>query len=353
MTLVHRQPPGYQWKAPDSARFLLVPAPGGLTMTQGPRTESEGTPYHQPVLANEVAEVFQPLTSGVVVDATFGGGGHTRRLLDAMREGIQIVGIDRDPEAVANAGSIADDRVRVLQGNFADIETLLEEAEVDEPVGVLFDLGVSSRQFDEGARGFSYRHDGPLDMRMGPDTDLTAADVVNGWDESRLASIIRRYGEESLAGRIAAAIVAARPIRSTGHLAEVIAEATPAAVRRKGHPARKTFQAIRLAVNEELDALSRGLDGALRVLAVGGRCAVISYHSLEDRIVKRRFAEGARGCTCPPDLPVCACGGVSELRLLTRHPVEPGAAEVEANPRARSARLRAVEKIGQAERRAS
>lgn len=353
MTLVHRQPPGYQWKAPDSARFLLVPAPGGLTMTQGPRTESEGTPYHQPVLAHEVAEIFQPLTSGVVVDATFGGGGHTRRLLETMREGIQIVGIDRDPEAVANADQLDDDRVRVLRGNFADIEALLDEADVDEPVGVLFDLGVSSHHFDEGARGFSYRHDGPLDMRMGPDAELTADEVVNGWEEPRLASIIRRYGEEPRAGRIAAAIVAARPIRSTGHLAEVVAEATPAALRRKGHPARKTFQAIRLAVNEELDALARGLDGALEILAVGGRCAVISYHSLEDRLVKRRFTRGARGCTCPPDLPVCACGGVTELRLLTRQPVEPGAAEIEANPRARSARLRAVEKIGEAERRAS
>lgn len=353
VTLVHRQPPGYQWKAPDSARFLLVPAPGGLTMTQGPRTESEGKQYHEPVLANEVAEMFQPLTSGVVVDATFGGGGHTRRLLNAMREGIQMVGIDRDPEAVANAGLLGDDRVQVLQGNFADIELLLEDAGVDEPVGILFDLGVSSHQFDKAARGFSYRHDGPLDMRMGPDADLTADEIVNEWDQSRLASIIRRYGEESLSGRIAAAIVAARPIRSTGHLAEVIAEATPAAVRRKGHPARKTFQAIRLAVNEELDALTRGLEGALDVLAVGGRCAVISYHSLEDRIVKRRFARGARGCTCPPDMPVCGCGGVTELRLLTRHPVEPSAEEVEANPRARSARMRAVEKIGTTERRAS
>ena len=260
MTLVHRQPPGYQWKAPDSARFLLVPAPGGLTMTQGPRNESEGTNYHEPVLAEEVAEIFQPLTSGVVVDATFGGGGHTRRLLEAMREGTQIVGIDRDPEAVANAGLLDDDRVRVLRGNFADLESLLEEAHVNEPVGVLFDLGVSSHQFDEGSRGFSYRFDGPLDMRMGPDAELTADDVVNGWDESRLAAAIRRFGEEPLAGRIAGAIVANRPIRSTGHLAEVIAEATPAAVRRKGHPARKTFQAIRLAVNEELDALKRGLD---------------------------------------------------------------------------------------------
>lgn len=353
MTLVHRQPPGYQWKAPDSARFLLVPAPGGLTMTQGPGTDREAGEYHEPVLAAEVTEVFEPLTSGVVVDATFGGGGHTRRLLEEMREGIRIVGIDRDPDALANADLMEDERVTVLRGNFSDIESLLEDAGVEAPVGVLFDLGVSSHQFDEGERGFSYRHDGPLDMRMGPDTDLTADEVVNRWDEGRLAGVIRRFGEEPLAARIAAAIVAARPVRSTGHLAEVIAGATPAAVRRKGHPARKTFQAIRIAVNDELEALREGLDAGLEVLAVGGRCAVISYHSLEDRIVKRRFARGARGCTCPPDLPVCACGGATELRLLTRRPIEPSAEEVAANPRARSARLRAVEKLPPQERKVS
>lgn len=314
-------------------------------MTQGPGSDREQPSYHQPVLATEVVEVFKPLPAGVVVDATFGGGGHTRRLLDEMRRGTRFVGIDRDPDALAHARLEGEEAVEMIQGNFARLRQLLEETGVEAPIGVLFDVGVSSRQFDVGERGFSYRHEGPLDMRMGPDTDLTADDVVNYWDRGRLASIIRRYGEERLAGRIADAIVAARPLRSTAHLAEVIAEATPAPARRRGHPARRTFQAIRIAVNDELGALEDGLDQALDVLAPGGRCAVISYHSLEDRIVKRRFAAGARGCVCPPELPVCACGGASELRLLTRRPVEPTTEEVEANPRARSARMRAAEKV--------
>lgn len=299
---------------------------------------------HEPVLAAEVAEVFKPLPSGVVVDATFGGGGHTRRLLTEMRPGSRIVGIDRDPDALANAG--LGDSVEVLSGNFSQLSGLLAEAGVESPVGVLFDLGVSSHQLDEGSRGFSYRHDGPLDMRMGPDAAISAEEIVNDWDQARLASIIRRYGEEPRANRIAAAIVAARPITSTGHLAEVIAEATPAALRRKGHPARRVFQAIRIAVNDELEAIRSGLDQAIDVLAPGGRCAVISYHSLEDRIVKRRFTQGAGNCVCPPDLPVCVCGQAAELRILTRRPIEPSEAEIERNPRARSARLRAAEKLG-------
>lgn len=347
MTLDHRQPPGYQWKAPDSARFLLVPAPGGLTMTQGESTGREGQSYHQPVLASEVVEVFKPLTSGVVVDATFGGGGHTRRLLEEMADGIRIVGIDRDPDAVANAAALREETgsdVTVLTGNFGETRRLLEQAGVAAPVGFLFDLGVSSHQLDEARRGFSYRHDGPLDMRMGPDASLDADSVVNRWSRDELARVIRRYGEDPVAGRIADAIVAARPITSTGHLAGVVAEATPAALRRRGHPARRTFQAIRIAVNDELTALGQGLDEALDLLAPTGRCAVISYHSLEDRIVKRRFAAGAQGCTCPPDLPVCACGGGQELRLLNRRPIEASPEEVAANPRARSARLRAAEK---------
>ena len=346
MTLDHRQPPGYQWKAPDSARFLLVPAPGGLTMTQGTSTGRDEPSFHEPVLVSEVAEVFKPLTSGVVVDATFGGGGHTRRLLEEMAERIRIVGIDRDPDAIANAAGLEreTDRVTVLTGNFGEMRHLLDRAGVTAPVGFLFDLGVSSHQFDQAERGFSYRHDGPLDMRMGPDATLTADEIVNQWTRSELTSLIRRFGEDKVAGRIADAIVANRPITSTGHLAQVVADATPAALRRRGHPARRTFQAIRIAVNEELSALTRGLEDALDLLAPQGRCAVISYHSLEDRIVKRRFAEGARGCTCPPDLPVCACGGGQELRLLTRRPIEPTAEEVAANPRARSARLRAAEK---------
>lgn len=316
-------------------------------MTQGPRTDRDEPRYHQPVLASEVVEVFEPLISGVVVDATFGGGGHTRRLLNELSEGIQMVGIDRDPEALANAETIEERaRLTVLSGNFGDIHRLLAEAAVVAPVGFLFDLGVSSRQLDEPARGFSYRHDGPLDMRMGPDAPHTADEIVNHWERARLASILRRLGEERYASRIAQAVVASRPITGTKQLADVVAGAVPAASRRRGgHPARRTFQAIRIAANGELDALRRGLDDALDMLAPGGRCAVISYHSLEDRIVKRRFAVGARGCVCPPDLPVCACGSTVELRLLTRRPIVPGSAEIEANPRARSAKLRAVEKV--------
>lgn len=320
-------------------------------MTQGPGPDREPPGYHQPVLVSEVVEVFKPLPAGVVVDATFGGGGHTRRLLDEMRKGTRIVGIDRDPDALAQAGLEGEDRVTALQGNFAHLADLLSRADTEAPVGVLFDLGVSSAQFDRAGRGFSYRQEGPLDMRMGPDTEIEADEIVNRWDRDRLARIIRRYGEEPMAGRIADAIVAARPIRSTAHLADVIAGAVPAPARRRGHPARRTFQAIRIAVNDELTALRDGLDQALDVLAPGGRCAVISYHSLEDRIVKRRFVAGARGCVCPPDLPVCVCGGAAELRLLTRRPIEPTTEEVEANPRARSAKLRAAEKI--LERRAS
>lgn len=288
--------------------------------------------------------MFKPLPAGVVVDATFGGGGHTRRLLSEMKPGSHIVGIDRDPDALANA-AIDSEAVTVIQGNFAHLEELLNDAGIEAPVGILFDLGVSSHQLDEATRGFSYRGEGPLDMRMGPDATTSADEIVNQWERGRLASIIRRYGEEPLASRIAGAIVAARPITSTAHLAQVVADATPAAVRRRGHPARRTFQAIRIAVNDELEAIRSGLDQALEVLAPGGRCAVISYHSLEDRIVKRRFAAGAGGCVCPPELPVCVCGQAAELRILTRRPIEPSEAEVERNPRARSARLRAAEKL--------
>lgn len=347
MALAHRQPPGYQWKAPDSARFLLVPAPGGLTMTQGSSTGPQEHGYHEPVLATEVVEVFKPLTSGVVVDATFGGGGHTRRLLEDMAKGISIIGIDRDPDALANATGHEGpmERVTVLQGNFRDLRLLLAAEGVEAPSGFLFDLGVSSHQLEEPARGFSYRREGPLDMRMGADTDLTAEDIVNRWEERELASLIRRFGEEPMAVRIARAIVRARPITDTEHLADVVAEAVPAARRRAGHPARRTFQAIRIVVNDELGALREGLGDALDMLVPSGRCAVISYHSLEDRIVKRRFAAGAAGCVCPPELPVCACGANPELRLLTRGPVVAGPQEVASNPRARSAKLRAVEKM--------
>jgi 16S rRNA (cytosine1402-N4)-methyltransferase len=303
---------------------------------------SDDRDYHRPVLAQEVVDLLAPVLPGVVVDATYGGGGHSRRLLDEYGEDVTIIGIDRDPEAVANAAGAG---VIAVQGNFADLDTLVEGL-VDEPISaVLFDLGVSSHQLDEAKRGFSYRQEGPLDMRMGPDTTMTAAEVVNEWPEERLADVIRRFGEDPLAGRIAAAIVAARPFQTTSQLATVIAEAMPAARRRAGHPARRTFQALRIAVNDELEAIISGLDRAIEVIEPGGRVLAISYHSLEDRIVKRRFARGARGCTCPPELPVCGCGNSAELRILTRKPIRASAGEIEANNRARSATLRAAEKV--------
>jgi 16S rRNA (cytosine1402-N4)-methyltransferase len=298
--------------------------------------------FHRPVLEHEVAGLLAPVLPGVVIDATFGGGGHTRRLLDEFGESVKIVAIDRDPEALANAPAVG---VVPVQGNFAQLAELVTQVTSEPVSGVLFDFGVSSRQLDEPGRGFSYRHDGPLDMRMGPDAPQTAAEIVNEWPADRLADVIRRYGEEPLARQIARAIVDHRPFRTTGELAAAVAEVIPAARRRVGHPARRTFQALRMAVNAELEAIETGLNQAIEILRPGGRVIAISYHSLEDRIVKRRFNEGATGCICPPDLPVCGCGGSAELRLLTRKPIRPTAEEIESNNRARSAVLRAAEKV--------
>ncbi len=300
-------------------------------------------PYHLPVLAAEVAALLNPPPGGVVVDATFGGGGHTRALLAAFTQ-IRVIGIDRDPDAAAQAAALGG-AVSFVPGNFRNMSELVRGEGVDEIAAVFFDLGVSSHQLDVGDRGLSYHRAGPLDMRLGEDCPLTAEVLVNGWDEGRLAGIIRRYGEDPHAARIAAAIVRARPVHDAAELAGVIAAAVPARSRRGAHPARRTFQALRIAVNDELGALADGLEAALSLLQPRGRIAVISYHSLEDRIVKRRFVAGATGCICPPDLPVCGCGRTATLRLLTRHPLVPGEAEVAANPRARSARLRAAEKV--------
>ena len=293
--------------------------------------------YHEPVLLSEVIDLLAPTPPGVIVDATFGGGGHARALAAAGDH--RVVGIDRDPEARANAGDF-----EVLEGDFGDFDALLDDAGIGAISGALFDLGISSHQVDEAGRGFSYHSEGPLDMRMDTTQELSAAEVVNTYSEADLAWILRTYGEESQAKRIARAIVAARPIETTTELAQVVASAMPAALRRSGHPARKTFQAIRIEVNNELDSVRRGVEAALGRLDLGGRCAVISYHSLEDRIIKRRFVDGASGCDCPPELPVCACGRYPELRLVTRKPVMASDAEIAANPRARSARLRVAEK---------
>lgn len=322
--------------------------------------------YHVPVMVTETVELLAPVAPGVVVDATFGGGGHTKALLEAVPS-LSILALDRDPDASRRVP--VDTRVRFVAANFGDLTTVLADPEtrawIDERdihgagrglvAGVLFDLGVSSHQLDRAERGFSYHQAGPLDMRMGPDASLTAADIVNEWDVAGLTDIFRRYGEERFARRIAQRIVAERPFADTTALADTVAAAYPAPARRAGHPARKVFQAIRIAVNDELGAVERGLDAAVAALREpgkagtgstfnAGRCVVMAYHSLEDRIVKRRFTAGATGCTCPPEIPVCVCGNVAELRRITRKSIRPSESEVERNPRARSARLRAVER---------
>jgi 16S rRNA (cytosine1402-N4)-methyltransferase len=306
---------------------------------------------HQPVLADEVVRLLLPAVGhgGVVVDATLGRGGHALRLL-AQAPAITLVGIDRDPDALEEARSNLashSQRVRLVSDNFANLSAVLERLGIASVRGVLLDLGVSSPQLDAPDRGFSFRERGPLDMRMDPRAGLTAADVVNTYAQPDLESVIRRYGEERFARRVARSIVGARPISDTQTLAEVVRGAIPAATRRTGgHPARRTFQALRIEVNGELDALERGLGAAIDSLDTGGRVAVLSYHSLEDRIVKRRLADDARGCKCPPDFPVCVCGAEARVRVLTRKAIRPSAEEVESNPRSSAAKLRAAEKLG-------
>jgi 16S rRNA (cytosine1402-N4)-methyltransferase len=306
---------------------------------------------HTPVLADRVAELLRPRPGAVLVDATIGLGGHSERLLAA---GATVVGLDRDPQALALARARlagAGDRLRTVKASFAELAEALASAGSDRVDGVLYDLGVSSLQLDEPERGFSYRHDAPLDMRMDPTTGPTAADVVNGYPVALLARVMREYGEERFAGRIAAFIDVARrrsPLRTTSELVEVVKAAIPAAARRGGpHPARRTFQALRVEVNGELAALERSLPQAIELLAPGGRLVVLAYHSLEDRIVKRALAAaaGALEQPGPPGLPVDLPRPSPVLKLLTRRPEVPSTAEVAANPRAESAKLRAAEKI--------
>ena len=308
---------------------------------------------HEPVLAREVTDLLVPSLErgGVFVDATLGRAGHARRILDAAPRA-RLVGIDRDPDALRESGAnlaAHAERVRLVRGDFASLPAVLERLGDASVRGVLLDLGVSSPQLDDASRGFSFRSDGPLDMRMDPDQALSAHVIVNTYEEQDLARILRLYGEERFAGRIARAIVAARPIDTTARLAEVVAEAMPAPARRvPGHPARRTFQAIRIEVNDELGALRRVLPAVVDALDEGGRAVVLTYHSLEDRIVKRFFADEARGCTCPPDFPICTCGASARLRVLTRRPVRPSAEETARNPRSSAAKLRAAERLREA-----
>ena len=305
---------------------------------------------HQPVLLEECLQALAIKPEGTYLDGTLGRAGHTLEILRRLRGG-RVVGIDRDLAAIEAARerlAAYSGRVTLLHGNFRDLGDILREAGVSGLDGMLFDLGVSSPQLDEPRRGFSYMHDAPLDMRMDETETLDACQVVNTWSGEELRRILYEYGEERYAPRIAQAVVRRRqekPIRTTGELAEVIRSAMPAAaLREKQHPAKRSFQAIRIAVNGELEALPPMLEAAVDNLAPGGRLAVITFHSLEDRIVKQAMRALATGCTCPPEFPVCVCGKQPKLRLVTRKPVVSSREELERNPRARSAKLRVAER---------
>lgn len=306
---------------------------------------------HRPVMVDEIVAVFTSVPAGVVLDATLGAGGHSEALLDS-REDLSVIGVDRDLEAL-RAATVRlrrfGDRFHPVHARFDDLHHIMDTDQIPRPAvddglsGALFDLGVSSPQLDRAERGFSYRLDGPLDMRMDQSAPWSASDVVNGYDTDELTRVIRRYGDERFAARIARAIVAARPIESTVELASTVTAAIPAAARRTGgHPATRTFQAIRIEVNSELDALPVALDAAIDATRPGGRIAVLSYHSGEDRIVKERFRVATGVCDCPQGLP-CVCGAVQTVRLV-RGPKRPSVAEQQSNRRAASARLRVAER---------
>ncbi len=305
---------------------------------------------HTPVLADEVRRLLAVQPGETVVDATFGAGGHARLLAEDLHGSGKLVAIDRDPSVKPHFDrfkAAAGVDVRFLRGDFAIVLSQLAANEIKADA-ILLDIGVSSMQIDRPERGFSYATDAPLDMRMDPSSEITAATIVNTWDEKELATIFRRFGEERYSGPIARAIVRRRAERAffrTGDLVDVIKMAIPTPARfGEGHPAKRVFQALRIAVNDELGQLEAALPAAVEMLRPGGRLAVISFHSLEDRIVKQFMVAGAKGCTCPPDFPICVCGKEPELRLLTRKPVRPSASELDHNPRAASSRLRVAVK---------
>jgi 16S rRNA (cytosine1402-N4)-methyltransferase len=309
------------------------------------------TALHVPVLAGELIEALDPRPGDIAIDCTVGGGGHARLVADRIGPAGTLIGIDRDPVAEERFAEIAAEvscATRFIRASFADgLELLIEEG-LRADLAYL-DLGVSSMQVDTRERGFSYAYDAPLDMRMDPDQELTAREVIETWDERRLASLFREYGEERYAGPIARAIVRRRrkaEIATTQALVEVITAAIPRPAQfAGGHPAKRVFQAIRIAVNDELEQLDRALPLAWEVLRPGGRLGAISFHSLEDRRVKRFLADRARGCICPPDLPICGCGRVPEAELITRRAVAPTPGEIASNPRSKSAHLRAARKL--------
>ena len=299
-------------------------------------------PSHVPVLYHQVLSALKPRAGGRHIDGTLGLGGHTLGILESSSPDGQVLGLDRDQTSLDLAGvrlSKYGKRVHLRKGSFAHMRDIAAELNWSAADGILLDLGISSMQLEDPRRGFSFRHDGPLDMRF-----LTAAELVNDTRHEELAEILARYGEEPRARRVARAIVAARPLSTTLELAEVVSRA---AARKRGglDPATRTFQALRIAVNDELETLADGLMQAIELLAPGGRLVVIAFHSLEDRIVKRTFARESRDCICPPEQPICTCEHRAHLKLLTRRPLRPEPSEVQENPRARSARLRAAERL--------
>lgn len=305
--------------------------------------------FHEPVMVKEVVEMLLADKKGVYVDATVGGGGHAQAILENTQA--FVVGIDRDEEALSFAQKKLarfGQRKVLVNANYSELGEVLKNLDIEKVDGVLFDLGVSSRQLDKPERGFSFNTEARLDMRMDGRAKLTASDIVNKYEQKELAQIIRYYGEEKMAARIARAIVTKRknlPIETTTQLATVVTGAIPVKFRRrKIHPATKTFQAIRIAVNNEIEEIKPALHAATDALKPGGRLCVISFHSLEDRVVKNEFKSLAGGCTCPKDMPFCVCGWQAKLKLLTAKAQKPSAEEVQANPRARSARLRAAER---------
>ena len=307
--------------------------------------------HHVPIMLPEVMELLKPERGGLFVDGTLGGGGHSEGILSRLGEG-RLYGIDRDGSAIAAASARLapfGDRFRAIRGNFFDMKELLMAEGVAGVDGILLDLGVSSHQLDTPQRGFSYHEDAPLDMRMDDRAALSAYDVVNGYAAEELAGIIRDYGEERFAFRVANAIVRERekqPINSTVQLAEIIKSAIPAANRREGpHPARRTFQAIRIEVNGELAELGQAIESAHDLLNPGGVLAVITFHSLEDRIVKQAFKKFENPCTCDPRAPMCTCGKKPTAKILTKKPIAPGEEELEINPRSRSSKLRGIQKL--------
>lgn len=305
--------------------------------------------HHIPVLFNETIEMLDCKPGDIIVDGTLGGGGHAQAILERILPGGTLIGIDRDPDALEAASRRLhkyQDSLITVHDNFANLESILDKLGIEAIDGMIMDLGVSSYQLDKGSRGFSYQSDAPLDMRMDPTQELSAHDVVNKYDERRLARIISQYGEEKWAARIAKFIVNNRPINTTEELAQVIKAAIPAKARRRGpHPAKRTFQAIRIEVNKELEILEGAIESAVCKLRSGARLCIITFHSLEDRIVKNTFRKLQNPCSCPPNAPICICGNQPLVKVITRKPIIPSQQEISQNPRSRSAKLRACQKL--------